>query len=240
MQEIKLDKEITLLDCPGVIFDDDKNIENFSEQIILRNAGRITQLKDPIPAVNALLKRVQKEKLMKQYLIDDFNDVEEFIKLVAERQHKKLKGGKPDIDSAARSILRDWVTGKIKYFTLPPKQYTSTLENNNNVDNDFKLIKNNLQSSSNSSNSSLLDQQQEDQELMEKYDDYIQFLPTLKESLDMGFIPIKSSSFATMKFEENKNVEVESDDENDENNKDEMMEDDKNIEQEDEDDQMIQ
>ena len=31
------------------------------------------------------------------------------------------KGGTPDLEATARTVLSDWVIGKIKYFTLPPK-----------------------------------------------------------------------------------------------------------------------
>jgi len=36
------------------------------------------------------------------------------------------KGGKPDLEAAARSVLRDWNTGKIAYHTEPPKLHPSS------------------------------------------------------------------------------------------------------------------
>jgi len=39
---------------------------------------------------------------------------------------KKIKGGVPDIQSAARAILNDWNSGRIPFYTLPPAVRTST------------------------------------------------------------------------------------------------------------------
>lgn len=33
---------------------------------------------------------------------------------------KLNKGGVPDLENAARLVLQDWNTGKIKFFTIPP------------------------------------------------------------------------------------------------------------------------
>ena len=35
---------------------------------------------------------------------------------------KLLKGGEPDIISAAKIVLQDWQRGKIPYYVAPPKQ----------------------------------------------------------------------------------------------------------------------
>jgi nuclear GTP-binding protein len=39
---------------------------------------------------------------------------------VARRLGKIKKGGVPDVDAAARSVLNDWNAGKISYYTVPP------------------------------------------------------------------------------------------------------------------------
>ena len=44
--------------------------------------------------------------------------------LVARKLGKLTKGGIPINDMAARIVLNDWNSGKIKYFTLPPETET--------------------------------------------------------------------------------------------------------------------
>ena len=44
--------------------------------------------------------------------------------LVARKLGKLTKGGIPNHDMAARIVLNDWNSGKIKYFTLPPETET--------------------------------------------------------------------------------------------------------------------
>ena len=49
-------------------------------------------------------------------------DCSEFLALVAARMGKLKRGGIPDREKAARILLGDWNSGKIKYFTHPPEQ----------------------------------------------------------------------------------------------------------------------
>jgi nuclear GTP-binding protein len=44
-----------------------------------------------------------------------------------------LKGGVPDKVAAARSVLRDWNTGKIPYYTAPPVQEATKSASHNNA-----------------------------------------------------------------------------------------------------------
>lgn len=43
-----------------------------------------------------------------------------FLALVARSTGKLKKGGIPNTDMAARSVLHDWNDGKIKYYCIPP------------------------------------------------------------------------------------------------------------------------
>ncbi|PIO39639.1 hypothetical protein AB205_0102290 [Aquarana catesbeiana] len=51
-------------------------------------------------------------------------DTLEFLAMLAKRQGKLKKGGMPDHEKAAKSVLTDWVSGKISYFTHPPETHT--------------------------------------------------------------------------------------------------------------------
>merc|ERR1719192_2987023 len=70
--------------------------------------------------------RVPREHLMLQYGIGSFSDASEFLAKLAISLGKLRKGGVPDRETAARMVLGDWNTGKIKYCTHPPKEEKQT------------------------------------------------------------------------------------------------------------------
>jgi nuclear GTP-binding protein len=115
MQEVVLDRNVRLLDSPGVVFDD--------KTALLGNCVDADSIDDPIPPVDALLKRCKAESLMMTYNIPAFpqGNTMMFLALVAKSYGRVLKGGIPDKIGAARSVLKDWNCGKIPYYTIPPK-----------------------------------------------------------------------------------------------------------------------
>ncbi|RWS28641.1 guanine nucleotide-binding protein-like 3 [Leptotrombidium deliense] len=126
-QEIILDKHVRLLDCPGIVFAKnlDANGDKGAALLALRNAVKIEQLQDPITPVEAIIERVKKQDLMLLYNIPDFSSVGEFLALLAKKCGKLKKGGIPNTNAAAKKVLNDWNSGKIKYFTMPPEKYSN-------------------------------------------------------------------------------------------------------------------
>uniref|UniRef100_A0A3P8XI34 CP-type G domain-containing protein n=1 Tax=Esox lucius TaxID=8010 RepID=A0A3P8XI34_ESOLU len=120
LQEIHLDKHIKLLDCPGIVM----ATSSTDAAMILRNCVKIEQLVDPLPPVEAILRRCNKTQIMEHYGVPDFHTPLEFLALLARRQGKLRKGGVPDNDMAAKSVLMDWTGGRISYFTHPPETHT--------------------------------------------------------------------------------------------------------------------
>ncbi|XP_063792113.1 guanine nucleotide-binding protein-like 3-like protein [Pseudophryne corroboree] len=120
LQEVHLDKHIKLLDCPGIVM----ATSTSDAAMILRNCVKIEQLLDPVGPVEAILRRCNKDQIMQHYKVTDFRDTLEFLAMLAKRQGKLKKGGTPDHEKAAKSILTDWVSGKISYFTHPPETHT--------------------------------------------------------------------------------------------------------------------
>jgi hypothetical protein len=115
MQEVVLDRNIRLLDSPGVVFDD--------HSAFLGNCIDVASMDDPIPAISQLLKRCRLPTLLMLYNIPAFapsDNVDMFLALIAKRHGRVLRGGIPDKMAAARSVLQDWNCGKIPYFTVPP------------------------------------------------------------------------------------------------------------------------
>ncbi|EDX12613.1 GD20254 [Drosophila simulans] len=117
MQEVELDSKIKLIDCPGIVFT--SGGEN--SHAVLKNAQRVGDVKDPFTIAESVLKRASKEYFCTMYDITNYDTFEEFFAKKAARMGKFLKKGVPDVVAAARSVLNDWNTGKIKYCTQPPE-----------------------------------------------------------------------------------------------------------------------
>lgn len=119
MQAVQLDSKIKLLDSPGIVFSD-SNTEDSS--VALKNAVRIQALADPLTPATAVLKRITKQQAMELYDVTEFSTPDEFFALRAARMGKYGKGGVPNKTAAARSVLEDWNSGKIRYYTEPPEE----------------------------------------------------------------------------------------------------------------------
>jgi len=117
MQEVQLDKNVKLLDCPGVVML--KSGAN-DASITLRNCKRNEKLDDPIGPVKEILKLCPARMLVTLYKIPSFDLVDDFLQKVASVRGKLKKGGVVDVEAAARIVLHDWNEGKIPYYTMPP------------------------------------------------------------------------------------------------------------------------
>ncbi|XP_044272273.1 guanine nucleotide-binding protein-like 3 homolog [Tribolium madens] len=116
MQEVQLDSKIKLLDSPGIVF-----AAGNDSGASLRNAVKVSSLADPITPANAILQRVTKQQMMEMYDVTEYSTPDEFYSLKAARMGRFKRGGVPDAVAAARGLLEDWNSGKIKYYTLPPE-----------------------------------------------------------------------------------------------------------------------
>ena len=114
-QIITLDKNIRMIDCPGIVFSNEDSVD-----LLLRNCVRIEQMDDPVSPVELLVSRCKPSSLMMIYNLAQYQDANEFLGLIAHKFGKLKKGGVPDLHAAALIILQDWNTGKIPYYTLPP------------------------------------------------------------------------------------------------------------------------
>uniref|UniRef100_A0A5B7ARJ1 CP-type G domain-containing protein n=1 Tax=Davidia involucrata TaxID=16924 RepID=A0A5B7ARJ1_DAVIN len=117
MQEVQLDKNVKLLDCPGVVML--RSGEN-DASVALRNCKRIEKLDDPIGPVKEILKLCPAKMLVTLYKLTSFDSVDDFLQKMATVRGKLKKGGVVDVEAAARIVLHDWNEGKIPYYTMPP------------------------------------------------------------------------------------------------------------------------
>lgn len=121
MQEVELDSKIKLFDCPGIVFTQTKNADDQITSNALKNAQRVSDVKDPFKVAESILQRASKNYFCRLYDISEYDTPEEFFAKKAARTGKFRRGGVPDAEGAARSLLNDWNTGKIKYCTQPPE-----------------------------------------------------------------------------------------------------------------------
>ncbi|KZO91950.1 P-loop containing nucleoside triphosphate hydrolase protein [Calocera viscosa TUFC12733] len=134
-QEIILDKNVKLLDCPGIVFATGNDVyggesaevtSRNEAEVLLRNVVKVELVEDPVRPLGVILSRCKPEYLQQLYQIPPYKDAHEFLIMLALSRGRLGKGGKPDLDTAARSVLRDWNTGKISYHTEPPKVHPSS------------------------------------------------------------------------------------------------------------------
>ena len=107
-QLIKVSNKLYLIDTPGVIPYKEKNEIKHAVSSTLS----YSQLKNPDLAVLGIIAE-NKGVVESFYGIKENEDPEEVIIQVAIKFNKIKKKGEPDIEKAARLILKDWQSGKI-------------------------------------------------------------------------------------------------------------------------------
>ncbi|TIB05651.1 hypothetical protein E3P96_01062 [Wallemia ichthyophaga] len=133
-QEVVLDKNIKIFDSPGVVFADGEDGDGEQEQhedaakvrrrqaeIALRNVVKVENVDDVQPAVELILERCTPTHLTQLYDIPAYAGVTDFLVKMALTRGRLGKGGVPDLVGAGRQVLRDYTSGKIPYYTLPPR-----------------------------------------------------------------------------------------------------------------------
>ncbi len=64
--------------------------------------------------------------IQKLYNIPPYADVREFLIRIALTKGRLGKGGIPDLTGSAVTVLRDWNSGKIPFYTTPPTIHPSS------------------------------------------------------------------------------------------------------------------
>lgn len=121
MQAVQLDSKIKLLDSPGIVFASSNPDNPDDSSVALKNAVKIQALKDPYTPATAILKRISKQQIMELYDMHEYSTPDEFFAKKATRMGMFKRGGVPDLLAAARSVINDWNSGKIRYYTVPPE-----------------------------------------------------------------------------------------------------------------------
>ncbi|OCB89599.1 hypothetical protein A7U60_g3197 [Sanghuangporus baumii] len=127
MQAVQVERGIRVLDCPGVIFDDD-DIDGAKESnVLLRNVLKVEDINDPIAVVDQILSKSPHSNLQKIYNLPPFSSSLEFLTMLALSSGRLHKGGTPDILASARQVIHDWNAHKIPFFSEPPAVHPSSL-----------------------------------------------------------------------------------------------------------------
>lgn len=125
LREVKLDNKLKLLDSPGIVFpslSSSRDSESATKaHLALLSALPPKQITDPVPAISLLLKRSSVlPSLLKTYdlppLLSAPNGdlTTDFLVQVARKRGRLGKGGVPNLNSAAMSVLSDWRDGRIQ------------------------------------------------------------------------------------------------------------------------------
>jgi len=142
MKDVVICKNIKVLDSPGIVMATGDG--NNEASVVLRNCVKVEALTDSKPAVEEIINRCNNEQLMMKYNIESFSDVDQFLMLIAKRYGKLKKGGRPNINQAAKQVLNDWNSGKISYYTHPPQNKVVTnatkIATNVSPEFDWKLL----------------------------------------------------------------------------------------------------
>jgi len=143
IRSVKIDSKLTLLDSPGVVFPSSSSIQsgglvslkNATEahaHLVLLNAVPPKQIDDPIPAVTLLMRRLSASPELLQKLLDvydiaalmpsksDGDLTTDFLVQVARKRGRLGKGGVPNLNAAAMSVITDWRDGRIQGWVEPP------------------------------------------------------------------------------------------------------------------------
>lgn len=132
LREVKIDSKLKLLDSPGIVFpgsstSDGSRASKIEEhaRLVLLNAVPPKQIEDPVPAVSLLLKRLGAAEGMLQKLMDVYglpplvggasgDSITDFLVQVARKRGRLGKGGVPNLNSAATTVITDWRDGRIQ------------------------------------------------------------------------------------------------------------------------------
>ena len=90
-------------------------------ETVLKGVVRAERLQNPADFVAPMLARVSAEHIQRQYGIKEWTSDIDFLSQLAKQKGKLLKGGEPDLDNVAKSMIYDWQRGKLPFFVAPPR-----------------------------------------------------------------------------------------------------------------------
>ncbi|HID47093.1 MAG TPA: GTPase RsgA [Methanothermococcus okinawensis] len=128
-QWVRLTKNIKLLDTPGIIEPKDE------EELVMLGAIRYEKIKDPVtPAVKILrsIHALNRDAIKRLYKVDvrDAPIEEDILRKIGEKLNYLEKGGEVDIIRTAKTVIKDYLEGRLNYYSLELKDYGQEREDN--------------------------------------------------------------------------------------------------------------
>ncbi len=118
-QWIRLNKEVELLDTPGILW------PKFEDESIGRKLAILGSIKDELlNATELSMKLIDYVKteymglLADRYEIEEDREVLDILMEIADKRQCIKKGGEPDLDKAAAIVIDDFRSGKLGHITL--------------------------------------------------------------------------------------------------------------------------
>ncbi|KAK4533998.1 hypothetical protein CDCA_CDCA01G0023 [Cyanidium caldarium] len=120
-QYVTLMRRVYLVDCPGVVHVSAAQQVD-ADDLVLRGVVRIESLRDDAQRyIPQVLQRVQRAHLERAYQVRWIGDsAEAFLEALARYRGKLLSGGEPDSNAVAKTVLADYIRGRLPWFVPPP------------------------------------------------------------------------------------------------------------------------
>jgi len=113
---------VYIIDTPGYIPFDVKGLE------VLIRSQPVELINNPVRAATELLKLVLKhnaKSIERAYTVRSSDPLEILMHIAIKRGWFYKKDGEPNIEEAARAVIRDYLDGKIRFYLTPPARKLS-------------------------------------------------------------------------------------------------------------------
>lgn len=121
MQTVPISEDITLLDCPGLIF---PSFVSTRAEMLVCGVLPIDQIKDHISPMELICQRIPSQQLEEKYGVKLGGRVPAVTLLQAYSSDRGFVTGRglPDEVKATKLILKDYTSGRLVYVHMPPGQ----------------------------------------------------------------------------------------------------------------------
>ena len=122
-QTLNLSKEITLCDCPGLVF---PSFANSKSEMMCCGVLPIDQMRDHISPIQLVLSRLPKDVLEVIYKIvmpprdSPKYTAATFLQVIASKRGWMTGRGLPNENKAAKAVMKDYTTGALLHCMLRP------------------------------------------------------------------------------------------------------------------------
>jgi nuclear GTP-binding protein len=122
-QYITLFRNVSLIDCPGVVVDTAGDTETDS---VLKGVVRSERLECPEDYVEAICNAVKREHIAAMYGLaksgeDSWSTPEELLEKISLKCGRLRKGGEPCLRSSAIMLINDYQRGRLPHYVAPPE-----------------------------------------------------------------------------------------------------------------------